>query len=87
MLHHFNFSEALNASLLHAMIVYSAFTALSELFFRENYHLMLYPRYVLKEIHRLTLHRCYFFTITLRQPMLSRNCHTSLSLDRSDMVG
>jgi hypothetical protein len=65
----------------------SVYSFIGIIFVKENNQLMLYPRYFLKEIHCLTLHRCYFFTVTLRQPMLSRNCRTSLSLDRSDMIG
>jgi hypothetical protein len=65
----------------------SVYSFIGIIFVKEIDQLMLYPRYFLKEIHRLKLHRYYFFTVPLRQPMLSRNCRTSLSLDRSDMIG
>jgi hypothetical protein len=61
--------EALNASLLQflsivkrfiAMIFFSALNASSPLLFIGKHCLTLYRHYFVKEIHRLTLHGCYF---------------------------
>jgi hypothetical protein len=59
MINRFNFSEALNASLLHRYDFIQRSSLHCRYFFTENHCLMLHHGYFFKEIHRLLLHHRY----------------------------